>query len=86
MSYIIENFEVINGSKLESRKKEKPVPSIDYIDNLQKRAERIWRHLHKEELTVLINYKIPIEKHVPWENVPEYYEKLKGKSRISQNK
>ena len=86
MSYIVTDYEVINGSKYESRQKNKSVPSIDYIDNLQKRAERIWRHIHKEELTVLINYRIPKEKHIKWENDPDYYEKLKGKSRMCQKK
>jgi len=86
MSYIIENFEVINGSKMESRPKSKLVPSIDYIDSLQKRAQRLWSYIHNEELIVLINYKVPKEKHIPWENTPDYYEKLKGKSRICQKK
>jgi hypothetical protein len=86
MNYKIINYEVINGSKLESRQKEKSVPSIDYIDTLQKRAERIWRHIHNEELTVLINYMCPANEHIPWKNDDEYYEKVKGKSRIVQPK
>ena len=86
MSYVIENYEVINGSKMESRLKNKSVPNIDYIDSLQKRATRLWSFIHKEELIVLINYKIPKEKHIPWKNDPEYYEKLKSRGRILQKK
>jgi len=86
MSYIVTDYEVINGSKYESRQKNKSVPNREYIDNLQKRAERLWKFIHKEELTVLINYRVPKEKHIKWENDPEYYEKLKSRGRILQKK
>jgi hypothetical protein len=54
------NYEIINGSKLESKPKGKPVKSLAYIDDLQKRAERMWNNGldedDKHRVTVLINY------------------------------
>jgi hypothetical protein len=66
MSYLIISYEVINGSKTESRPKGKPVKTLDQIDNLQKRAERIWNQGVDEQHrgSVYINY-VNLGKHNP---------------------
>lgn len=58
MSYVITGYEIINGSKLESREKRKPKNSLKDINDLQERAERIWNCSLDEshKLSVYINY------------------------------
>ena len=58
MSFVITGYEIINGSKLESKEKRKPVHSLEYINNLQNRAERIWNRKLDDDhkLSVYVNY------------------------------
>ena len=64
--YQITSYEIINGCTTQSRDKNKPALSIAYIDALQDRAERLWNHNRKHPISVMVNYRIPIEHHIPW--------------------
>jgi hypothetical protein len=56
--YKIISYDKINGSKTQGRDKLKLVKSIEYIDRLQSRAERLWNlHLKdSQKITVLIHF------------------------------
>ena len=58
MSYLIINYEIVNGSKYESRPKGKHIKTLNAIDALQNRAERIWNNGKDKEhmVSVYINY------------------------------
>lgn len=53
------NYEVINGGKLTSRPKHnKYYISTEYVDQLTKRAERLWNRTRtpKHQVSLFINY------------------------------
>ena len=60
MSFLITNYEVVNGTKYESRSKSIPKKTLKEIDELQNRAERIWNNgIDKDDehyVAVFINY------------------------------
>jgi len=64
MSCLITNYEIINGSKLVSKYKGKPIRSVADIDALQKRAKQMWNNGKDDEhkVEVYINY-VNLAKH-----------------------
>jgi hypothetical protein len=67
MPYLIESYDVVNGNRTVHRiLKPEEAFSLSEVDKYQAKLQRRIQRLHRVPVTVLVNYKVPVEEHVPW--------------------